>query len=47
MERVAEVGAEGRPDASRANEQIEAPPRDLVRPEWIEPIKELLPPYLR
>jgi len=33
MERVAEAGAEGRPDASRAIEQLEAPPRDLVRPE--------------
>jgi 4-amino-4-deoxy-L-arabinose transferase-like glycosyltransferase len=35
MERVAEAGAEGRPDTSRANEQVKAPPRDLVRPELI------------
>src|SRR6478609_11414363 len=33
MERVAEVRTEGRPDASRANEQVKAPPRDVARPE--------------
>ena len=33
MERVAEVRAEGRPDASRANEQVIARPRDVARPE--------------
>src|SRR5690349_19665203 len=33
MERVAQARAEGRPDTSRANEQLKAPPRKLVRPE--------------
>jgi len=33
MERVAEARMEGRPDASRANEQVKAPPRDVARPE--------------
>jgi len=33
MGRVAEARAEGRPEASRANEQVKAPPRDVVRPE--------------
>ena len=33
MERVAEARTEDRPDASRANEQVKAPPRDVARPE--------------
>jgi 4-amino-4-deoxy-L-arabinose transferase-like glycosyltransferase len=33
MERVAEARAGGHPDASRVNEQVKAPPRDVARPE--------------
>jgi len=33
MERVVEARAGGHPDASRANEQVKAPPRDVARPE--------------